>query len=698
MSDDDCLFEVGLHTTTTEGEFAANVTTWLGGAVGKLVSPSCKVKLDLKELDTLLAMRDYDGYSRKLTESFFEDRVLDKAYSGARDIANFRKARLRIRLSIAPEARALHAVAWELLGDSDTAPGSIPLARDARRPLSRYLRPPILPLRRSSGRLRSVVLIANPRKLDGAEMTSLPEIEVMKQRDAVKAQLEADTNVCYLVGPDACTARLLDELKRGVDIVYLVCHGRLRSNVPTLFFEIGQQEVELVDSKLLVETIISATLPPPQLVIFGSCESAGGANTLTDWDGGVLSSVGALMVAAGVPAVVGMQGMILQTTNAKFSSAFFSALFEEGQVERAISLGRQAVAGAQDWWMPVLLLSKEDGQLWPSQNARQDFTDWDVLLEAIELGECTPVLGSEVLPPFSNREFAKILLSEMRDQLGPLTYDELAWVAQQFQVQRNLESVTPRFNTFIRKRIGRDKDGQANFQQDTGEKLQQYLSRWAEPQWALVDNPGAPTSQQNLTVLKHLASIPFPYYVTTNPDDLLEDALRKEGKTPIKQVCPWRGDMREVQSLNLDAVDEVSKLKPLVYHLFGTLEGKDQAQTTAVLTEDDFFKHLLWVSSNFGLIPITTPLCSSTLLFLGFHLQDWEFRVLLRCIESLPGRELLKDKPHIAVQIPLDGDPEKRRNTQQLLQQFFTKTHIKLSIYYGTAAEFTAELVRRRNS
>lgn len=672
-----CVFEVQLSPTPTAYQYKLNVSVRLIGQSDYHL-PSSTLVLPIEELRALRLSQDDNAYRSTLTKSFFADHELDKAFGSARDVADLTNCKLRIRILIDPEAKDLHAVNWELLGDFGRGKEPSPVATNLRRLLSRYLTPPARTLRPSSGKLRSIILIANPRNRNGTRC-AIPDIDVAVQLEAVSGQMADNTDLCPLTGSNACKERLLQELQAGADILYIVCHGKLTDSGPVLLLEGADQEIEEVDGKQLVEIIAGLDVLPPQLVVIGSCQSAGGDGRSENLDQGFLSSIGALMIAAGVPAVIGMQGKILQQTNAKFFEVFFRELFAEGQVERATSAARQAVRDRSDWWMPALLLSKDDGQLWPSQNARQEFPDWDVLLAAVQSGDCTPILGSDVVKAFSNREFAKVLLSEMREQIGISSSDELSWVAQQFKIQKNRD-VTERFDAFIKARIAKDK-----IWPQAKEKLLDAVARWGS-------NPGA---SSQLQVLNALASLPFRYYVTTNPDDLMEQALQGQNRTFVKQVCPWQGVMQEVQSLDLGSVAEATAECPLVYHLFGSLEGQNQERSTVVLTEDDFFKHLLWIASYRDLVPIKTPLCSSSLLFLGFHLQDWEFRILLRCIETLPGSDLLRGKLHAAVQIPLDGDSEKQRRTQELLQEFFTKTNIRLSIYYGTAEEFVRELQRR---
>jgi hypothetical protein len=558
----------------------------------------------------------------------------------------------------------------------------VPITTNLRRPFSRYLLPPQRAPRKSSGRLRALVLIANPRISDDAPFS---EIDVPAQRNAIATEFDSETDPVYLIGANASRTKLLEELRKGPDIVYIVCHGRLRNDVPVLLLEQPDKQAEITDCRLIFEAIRGDDVLPPQLIAFGSCESAGG-DAKGGWDGGALSSVAALMIAAGVAAVVGMQGKCSQDTSLRFLPAFFRELFIEGQVERAVTQGRLSVRDMTDWWMPVLLLSRDGGQIWPPKLARQVFRGWESLLDAIGAGQCTPILGSEVLAPFSNREFAKALLAEMPDQLGAVP-DELAWIAQQFQIFSAVSTIQPRFDTFIRSRVL--KDGICEEEQDDPPQqgLQEYLRRWAKSE----------ASQKHLHILNDLADLPFSKYVTTNADELLENALEQRGRIPISVVCPWTDNMREVQSQDLELAGRVTRKTPLVYHLFGALAGNGRKESTVVLTEDEFFQHLFWFAGNRNMIPkmITGALSSTSLLFLGFHLQDWEFRILLRCLTLIQSSDLLSSKTHVAVQLPLGGDPDKQRQAQEQLQQYFKLTRIRLSIFYGTAEEFSSELVRR---
>ena len=128
---------------------------------------------------------------------------------------------------------------------------------------------------------------------------------------------------------------------------------------------------------------------------------------------------------------------------------------------------------------------------------------------------------------------------------------------------------------------------------------------------------------------------------------------------------------------------------------FGQINDLD----SVVLTEDDFFAdHLIWLSLNNKLIPssIVSRFADTSLIFLGFHLEDWEFRILLRSIGKLPGATMLQKLTHVAVQLDPSGlSPEQQADAEQGLEDFFSRTEIRLDIYWGTVEDFLRELRRQ---
>lgn len=187
-----------------------------------------------------------------------------------------------------------------------------------------------------------------------------------------------------------------------------------------------------------------------------------------------------------------------------------------------------------------------------------------------------------------------------------------------------------------------------------------------------------------------LAELPFPIYITASPGNLLENALTATGKDPQSELCRWNEDIEWLPSIYDDEPDyRPTPDRPLVYQLFGRLGEPD----SLVLTEDDYFDYLIGVTSNKELIPniVRRALVDTALLFVGFQLDDWNFRVLYRSIMNREGGRRRKSYAHIAAQIdPEEGriiEPERAR---RYLESYFQNADI--SMYWGSPEDFRAEL------
>src|SRR5262249_4920778 len=149
---------------------------------------------------------------------------------------------------------------------------------------------------------------------------------------------------------------------------------------------------------------LMARLPParrPLLVVLASCRSSGAGEDAVAGDGGVLAALGPQLADAAIPAVVGMQGDIKMKTVEKFMPTFFAALCRDGQLGRAGAAGRGAGCPQPDCWAPALFLRLLGGGLWNEgfrgPDASAGSTAWKSLLDLIEEGRCTPILGPALL-------------------------------------------------------------------------------------------------------------------------------------------------------------------------------------------------------------------------------------------------------------------------------------------------------------
>src|SRR5262249_9066911 len=85
---------------------------------------------------------------------------------------------------------------------------------------------------------------------------------------------------------------------------------------------------------------------------------------------------------------------------------------------------------------------------------------------------------------------------------------------------------------------------------------------------------------------------------------------------------------------------------------------------------------------------------STSLLFLGFQLTDWNFRVLYRLIMSQEGSSQLKQHTHVAVQVDHEEDTLiNPRAARKYLEDYFgSSAPEKVHIFGGSAGEFLRQL------
>lgn len=181
-----------------------------------------------------------------------------------------------------------------------------------------------------------------------------------------------------------------------------------------------------------------------------------------------------------------------------------------------------------------------------------------------------------------------------------------------------------------------------------------------------------------------LASLPLPVYITTNYDDFMVQALRSHGKDPRREVCRWNASpaLRH-EPRAIDDAFVPTQANPLVFHLHGHLRLPE----SIVLTEDDYLDFLVAISRDENLLPhqIQRALAGSSLLFVGYRLADWDFRVLHRGL-VMAGEQSLR-RLSVTVQLPSSDA------ARQYLDKYFDAMNVR--VYWGNAEEFTEELFAR---
>jgi hypothetical protein len=669
--------EAGRHGTSYRIELRFNDPTSEGE---KRQSGAKSVRLDPVEL----RQRELDpvAYGQYLAARLLAEPAVRSFFDQALAVAQTRDARLRLRLDIAPDAPELHNLRWETL----RLPGDdAPLLTSENLCFSRYLssldwRPVRL---RPESILRALVVIANPAN---AAKYELAPVELENELAAARRRLGNTTPTELATRGQATLENLVAHLRDGYDILYLVAHGRLVGGEPRLFLEQENGAGRWVAGKEMV-TRIRELDDRPRLVVLASCQSAGrGEAEPSAQDGGALSGLGPQLAEAGIPAVVAMQGNVSLATVDAFMPVFFAELGRDGLVDRAMAVARGAVRERPDWWMPALFMRLKSGRI----GYRAGFGDekgklrkWPALLNHIKAGSCTPILGPGVTEWLlgSRQEIARRWALSCGYPLDPNSFESLPQVSQYLAVDQDLH--------FMRK--GLEDNLRAEMERRFGELVRASLQDMSLDH--AISAAGAQLASSPVTqTLRALAGLPLPIYLTTNPSNLLTDALATAGKQPVVELCRWNREVEKKSSIFDEGQEpdyRPTAERPLVYHLFGRLTAPE----SLVITEDDYFDYLIGFTGQNDLIPVVVrrALADSALLFLGFDLDAWDFRVLFRSIMSREGGNRLRRYAHIAAQI----DPEAGRITdaaaaRRYLEEYFGKADI--SIFWGSVADFGHEL------
>jgi hypothetical protein len=268
-------------------------------------------------------------------------------------------------------------------------------------------------------------------------------------------------------------------------------------------------------------------------------------------------------------------------------------------------------------------------------------TSWTMLLERASDGDVTPFIGAGISPHPQAGAIAKGWAKEFH---YPEIFDptNLAQVSQYLSV---------------------DHDGMW--------PKQRLLKQFAITPAPDFQNPYEPH--------RLLADLRCAMYVTTNYDSFMSDALRSCGRDPLRLTCRWNDWVAKGTTPKPPTV-----ANPWVFHL----HGADTEPQSMVLTEDDYVDFLVRSQRDQNVIPhqVKRALSATSLLFMGYSLSDWTFRVLFRgIVVSLPNS---LQQRHVAVQLAR-GDLA----AQAYLSKYFAG--MKVDVFWGDAREFVTEFRQR---
>lgn len=664
-------------------------------------------EFDRAALNTLVGQNDLTAYGALLGEKLLPPRLLTLLTQGRSGLTNNPPIPLRIRLKIGPSAPELHHLRWETLRDpTDT---SLLLSADTRQPFSRYLTSAdSRPVRLSpKGSLKALVLAANPAPRAG---DNLAPVDVAKELERARKALQSikiDT-LCSINDPDRLgpptLKMLVQALGQDYDILYLVCHGKLIQGTAKIWLEDdnGQVDVVSVEDEDLpngvrrpgLATQIGGLTVLPRLLVLASCESSGSGVTA---DGGVLAAMGPRLVDVGIPAVVAMQGSITMTSIDSFMPRFFEVLQDEGMVDLAVSAARKDLLNdaRPDWWMPVLFMRLRSGRIWYEPGfagEKPEFETWPDLVQAIRDKRCTPIIGPGMLEfligPTS--QLARQWADTQNFPMAPFSRTDLPRVARYLATIQSPAYPTGQFSQYLLDELWRRH----------GDKLNGFTR--ASPLPDLITQVGTVLRQQNENdPYRVLANLPIEVYLTTTPDDLLLDALKETGvKDPQVALCPWNRDIEQPDSaFAADPNYKPSVTKPLVYYLFGRLDQPD----SLVISEDDYFNYLIWSIADqnrgtpFTPTSVSKVLARNALLFLGFEIDDWDFRVLFHSITNPEGGQAKRPKS-VAVQITPDETTFLQpRQARKYLEKYYSGFRVNTNVFWGRGPDFLRQVWERRN-
>ena len=132
----------------------------------------------------------------------------------------------------------------------------------------------------------------------------------------------------------------------------------------------------------------------------------------------------------------------------------------------------------------------------------------------------------------------------------------------------------------------------------------------------------------DLTTLKKIALLPFPFILSVNPDNFLLDILKDRGYDAKNAFS--RGGLHGTSDLKTPPTVH----EPLVYNLFGSFEEAN----SLILNYDDIFQ---FIEASFKTKETIFPEMVQTILqeaklflFIGFELNKWYTQLLLRMLTN----------------------------------------------------------------
>jgi hypothetical protein len=621
----------------------------------------------------LAALADLESnpeqYGRLLSEAVFASQSILLQYTRSQAVFS---SGFRLRILIAESAPELHNLRWELLRDpiSGLSLGTSERILFSRFPASQDWRAINL---RPKARLKALVAVAAPSDLDDFDLAPVDAPGETTRATQALAGIEVS-----ILAPPVTLGRLTDALN-GIDILYLVCHGAMPPDQePQLFLENEKGKVGIAFASDLTQRIADMA-SPPRLAILASCESAGAS---ADNTSRAQSSLAPRLAEAGIPAILAMHGRISMKTIERAMPVFLRELLVDGQIDRALAKARGAVRDRHDHWMPALFLRLKSGRIWyePGFTGEDSgLKTWPSLCNKIREQAFIPILGPGLGDNLFGgyRKIATQLAEEHHFPGAPDARADLAKVSQYLSIQVDSSFA----QSAIERKVAENMAGRPN-----NANLKDLIDELVP---SILANPDDP--------YKILADLPAKFYIATSPEMTMTRVLLASNKEPETLFGPWRSTETITPSqIKPKKILDPKPATPWVYHVFGAFARPD----SLVLTEDDFFDYLI-ASSKTKLIPfdIAGSITKSSLLLLGFRLDDWTFRVLFRMFMAMEGIQQMQACSHVGVQVDPDSNSlADAKRAREYLRDYFSKNRVAgkpeptIDVYWGSPTDFLKEL------
>jgi len=295
-------------------------------------------------------------------------------------------------------------------------------------------------------------------------------------------------------------------------------------------------------------------------------------------------------------------------------------------------------------------------------------------------GRITPITGVAMTDSLvgTRRQIAQDFARSFEFPMARHQQEDMPQVAQFVTVMTNAETL----RSSLREHLAIQLQRHLAEEHEAGGLADLFVVTWSRQRSGVESDPHAV-----------LARLPCPVFVTGHPASLMGAALREAGKDPVEEVCRWRPDVydwpRSIFETEPGYVPSANR--PLVFHVFGRLEVPD----SLVITEDDYMEFMIRATEDKSLIPppVRAALADSALLLLGFNLEDYDVRVLLRTLVGQEGAQRLYRYTHVAAQVDPSADVLSPDRARRYLERYFGKfRQPSIDIYWGTVDEFAADL------